>query len=180
MNHVQPILILAACVLALSACASVSPVERAPAPAAVAPATSGLIEPAAVESSAYGAANTGGTYPYGTGQAVDQEPAQGEPQQANAEVTEGIVVIGPDGTVWLRAEEEDPAYRGDVDSCYAYARGQVDHDVRIESDVASAFDSDDAGFGMAALRGRMNEFERINRVPDLVSSCMSSKGYNRQ
>ncbi len=176
MNHVQPILISAACVLALSACASVSPVERAPAPSAVVPATSGLIEPAAAEGSAYGAANTGGTYPYGT----DQESAQGVPQQANAEVTEGVVVMGPDGTVWLRAVDDNPAYRNDVESCYDYARGQVDHDVRIENDVASAFDSNDAGFGMIALRGRMNDFERGNRVPVLFSSCMSSKGYNRR
>jgi hypothetical protein len=90
------------------------------------------------------------------------------------------MVIGPDGTVWLRAEEEDPAYRGDVESCYAYARGQVEHDVRIESDVASAFDTDGDGFGLAALRGRMNDFERTNRVPELVSACMSSKGYSRR
>ncbi len=127
-----------------------------------------------------GAANTGGTYLYGTGQAAGQGTAQGVPQQANAEVTEGVVVMGPDGTVWLRAVDDNPAYRNDVDSCYAYARGQVDHDVRIESDVASAFDSDDAGFGIAALRGRMNDFERGNRVPVLFSSCMSSKGYNRR
>jgi hypothetical protein len=180
MNHVQPILIAAACVLALSACASEYPVQRAHAPAAAAPANSGMIEPAAAEGSAYGATNTGGTYPYGTGQATGQVTTQGVPQQANAEVTEGVMVIGPDGTVWLRVEEEDPAYRGDMESCYAYARGQVEHDVRIESDVASAFDADEALFGMIALRERMNEFERGNRVPDLVSSCMSSKGYSRR
>ncbi len=180
MSRVQPIMIAAACVLALSACASEYPVQRAHAPAAAAPATSGTIEPAAAEGSAYGATDPGGTYPYGTGQAAGQGTAQGVPQQANAEVTEGVVVMGPDGTVWLRAEDEDPAYRGDVDSCYAYARGQVDHDVRIESDVASAFDSNDAGFGTIALRERMNDFERRNRVPVLFSSCMSSKGYNRR
>ena len=94
--------------------------------------------------------------------------------------TEGVVVIGPDGTVWLRAGGDNAAYRGDVESCYAYARGQVDHDARIERDVASAFDSDAAGFGLTALRGRMNNFERGNRVPALFSSCMSAKGYNRR
>ena len=179
MSHVQPILIAAACVLALSACASEYPVQRAPAPAAVAPAASEVIQPTA-EGSAYGAANTGGTYLYGTGQAAGQETTQVVPQQANAEVTGGVVIMGPDGTVWLRAVDDNPAYRNDVDSCYAYARGQVDHDVRIESDVASAFDSDDAGFGTIALRERMNDFERGNRVPVLFSSCMSSKGYNRR
>ena len=51
-------------------------------------------------------------------------------------------VIGPDGAVWLRAVDDNPAYRNDMESCYAYARGQVEHDVRIESDAASAFDSE--------------------------------------
>ena len=194
MKFVQPILLSAACVLALSACASVFPRQPSSAPAAVVPAAvvkaQPAIQPAAAQVSAYGAANTGGTYPYGTAQAggtaqeSGQEPAQGfainVPQQANAEVTEGVVVMGPDGTVWLRSAGENPAYRGDVDSCYAYARGQVDHDRRIESDVASAFDSEGDGFGLAALRGRMSDFERSNRVPVLFSSCMSSKGYNRQ
>ncbi len=81
-------------------------------------------------------------------------------------------------TELLNALELQSGVGGDVESCYAYARGQVDHDVRIESDVASAFDSDDAGFGTIVLRERMNDFERRNRVPVLFSSCMSSKGYN--
>ncbi len=217
MKFIQPILLSAACVLALSACASVSPLQRSSAPAApeasvkAQPAASGMIKPTAAQVSAHGAANTGGTYPYGTAQvggtaqgtaqstaqgtaqgaaqgAVQQNAGQELPQafaieasrRANAETTEGVVVLGPDGTVWLRAGDENPAYRGDVDSCYAFARGQVDHDARIERDVASAFDSDAAGFGLTALRGRMNNFERTNRVPALFSSCMSAKGYNRQ
>ncbi len=183
MNHVHPILIAAACVLVLSACASVSEVQRDRAPAPVVttqPQSGGLIQPTVADAPAFGAVNTGGTYPYGTAQAVDQGTAIKMPQQVNAEATEDVVVIGPDGAVWLRAVDENPTYKGDVDSCYAYARGQVEHDVRIESDVASAFDSDEALFGTIALRERMNDFERINRVPNLVSSCMSSKGYNRQ
>ncbi len=198
MNLFQPISIAAACVLALSACASAPPAQQARAPATLAPATlaealpppaaSGMIQPIAAEVAAYGAANTGGTYPYGTAQGTAQVAGQGfarkvpqqAPQQARAETTEDVVVMGPDGTVWLRAAGENATYRGDVDSCYAYARGQVAHDVRIESDVASAFDFDAGGFGLAALRGRMNNFERGNRVPALFNSCMTAKGYNRQ
>jgi putative hemolysin len=202
MNLFQPILIATACILALSACAAAPPAQGTRAPATVVPATvtkapppasSGMIQPVAAEVSAYGAANTGGTYPYGTAQGgttqgTTQVAGQGfaikvpqqAPQQANAETTEGVVVMGPDGTVWLRDGGDDAAYRGDVESCYAYAQGQVAHDARIESDVASAFDSDADGFGLAALRGRMNNFERTNRVPALFSSCMSAKGYNRQ
>ncbi len=213
MNLFQPILIATACVLALSACASAPPMQRTRAPAAVIeappPVASGMIQTIAAEVSAYGAANSGGTYPYGTaqgstaqgstaqGSTAQGSTAQGStaptatqvagqgfaikvPQQASTQTTEGVVVMGPDGTVWTHAGGGNAAYRGDVDSCYAYARGQVDHDARIESDVASAFDSDADGFGLAALRGRMNNFERTNRVPALFSTCMSAKGYNRQ
>ncbi len=199
MTLFQPILI-AACVLALAACASAPPAQptRAPATLAKAPpaAAGSMIQPVAAQVSAYGAANAGGTYPYGTVQGgtvqggtvqtAAQKTTQGfaievqAPQQAKTETTEGVVVVGPDGMVWPRAGGENAAYRGDVDSCYAYARGQVAHDVRIESDVASAFDSDAGGFGLAALRGRMNHFERSNRVPALFRSCMMAKGYNRR
>ena len=204
MTLFQPILI-AACVLALAACASAPPAQPTRAPAILAkapPAAAGsMIQPVAAQVSAYGAANAGGTYPYGTVQGgtaqggtvqggtvqtAAQKTTQGfaievqAPQQAKTETTEGVVVVGPDGMVWPRAGGENAAYRGDVDSCYAYARGQVAHDVRIESDVASAFDSDAGGFGLAALRGRMNHFERSNRVPALFRSCMMAKGYNRR
>jgi hypothetical protein len=193
MNLFQPISIAAACVLALSACASAPPAQRTRAAATVveAPpptAADSMIQPAATQVSAYGAANTGGTYPYGTAQRTVQKTAQAfaikvpqqAPQQANSDTTEGVVVVGPDGTVWLRDAADDTAYQGDVDSCYAYARGQVAHDARIERDVASAFDSGAGGFGLTELRGRMSNFERGNRMPALFSSCMMAKGYNRQ
>ncbi len=197
MNLFQPISMAAACVLALSACTSAPPAQRTRAPATVvkAPSTAaagGMIQPIAAYVSAYGAANTGGTYPYGTvqvtaqgtAQKTGQKTAQGfaikVPQEANAETTEGVVVMGPDGTVWLLGAGDNVAYQGDVESCYAYARGQVDHDARIERDVTSAFDADAGGFGLTELRGRMSNFERSNRVPALFSACMSAKGYNRQ
>ncbi len=88
--------------------------------------------------------------------------------------------MGPDGTVWIRSGAVDARYQSDVDSCYAYARGQVAHDARIESDVSAAFQSEAGGLGLAALRGRMNNFERTRRVPSLLSSCMVAKGYSRQ
>ncbi len=36
------------------------------------------------------------------------------------------------------------------------------------------------GLGLAALRGRMNNFERSRRVPSLFRSCMVAKGYSPQ
>ena len=187
MNLIQPISIAAACFLALSACASAPPPPRASASAANAPppaASGGTVQPAAAQDSADSAANTDGTDPYGTVQAgaqqVGQESTTNAPQQANAETTEGVVVLAPDGMVWSRGGGANADYQGDVDSCYAYARGQVDHDARIESDVTSAFRSDSDGLGLTALRGRMSNFERHNRMPALFNSCMVAKGYDRQ
>jgi hypothetical protein len=187
MNLFQPISIAAACFLALSACASAPPSPQASASAAKAPppaASDGLVQPAAAQDSADGAASTSGTYSHRTvqagGQQVGQELTTSAPQQANTETTEGIAVMAPDGTVWLRGGGANANYQGDMDSCYAYARGQVDHDARIERDVTSAFRFDSAGLGLTALRGRMSNFERHNRVPALFNSCMMAKGYDRQ
>lgn len=188
MNLIQPISIAAACFLALSACASVFPPPGESAPTAKVPppaASDSKIQPAAAPDSAPdSAANTGGANPDGTDQAGGQQVSQGStvnaPQQANAETTEGVVVLAPDGTVWSRGGGADADYQRDVESCYAYARGQVDHDARIESDVTSAFRSDSDGLGLTELRGRMSHFERHNRVPALFNSCMIAKGYDRQ
>ncbi len=179
MTPLQPLLIAAACALALSACASAPRVPKTSVPppsATVAPeqpaATGGSVSGGSV----YGAANTGGTYPYGTIPAADT----GATQQAAAGATDEIVVMGPDGTVWVRSSAVDVRYQSDVDSCYAYARGQVAHDARIESDVSAAFRSEAGGLGLAALRGRMNNFERTRRVPSLFRGCMAAKGYSSQ
>ena len=171
---IQPLLIAAAFALALSACASAPRVSKTSVPPPS--ATAGLEQPAATGGSSYGAANTGGTYPYGTIQTADT----GATQQAAAGAADGIVVVDPDGTVWIRSSAVDSRYQSDVDSCYAYARGQVAHDARIESDRGAAFQSEAGGLGLAALRGRMNNFERNRRVPSLFSNCMVAKGYSGQ
>ena len=88
--------------------------------------------------------------------------------------------MGPDGTVRIRPSTTSEHYREDADSCYAYAQAQIDHDVRIESDVSAAFQSEAGGLGLARLRGRMNNFERSRRKPSLFNSCMVAKGYSRQ
>ena len=171
---IQPLLIAAACALALSACASAPRVSKTSVPPPS--ATAGLEQPAATGGSSYGAANTGGTYPYGTIQTADT----GATQQAAAGAADGIVVVDPDGTVWIRSSAVDSRYQSDVDSCYAYARGQVAHDARIESDRGAAFQSEAGGLGLAALRGRMNNFERTRRVPPPFRSCMAAKGHSSQ
>ena len=183
---IQPLLIAAACALALSACASAPRASKTSVPppsATIAPerpaAPGGSVSGGPVSGgsvsggSVYGAANTGGTYPYGTIQTANT----GATQQAAVDSTDEIVVKGLDGAIWVRSGAVDARYQSDVDSCYAYARGQVAHDARIESDVSAAFQSEAGGLGLAALRGRMNNFERTRRVPSLFNSCMAAKGY---
>jgi hypothetical protein len=179
MTPYQPLIIAAACALALSACASAPRVSKTSVPppsATVAPEQPATTGGSVYGGSVYGAANTGGTYPYGTIPAADT----GATRQAAAGATDRIVVMDTDGTVWIESSAVDPRYQGDVDSCYAYARGQVAHDARIESDMSAAFQSEAGGLGLAALRGRMNNFERTRRVPSLFNSCMVAKGYSRQ
>jgi hypothetical protein len=173
MTPIQPLLIAAASALVLAACASAPPVPKSgvPSPSAAV----GLDQNAATSEPAIGSANAGGTYPYGTNPKADS----GVAQRAAAETTDEIVVMSPDGKVWVRSGLTDQHYRSDVDSCYAYARGQVAHDARIEDDRSAAFQSEAGGLGLAALRGRMSHFERTRRVPSLFNGCMVAKGYSR-
>ncbi len=173
MTPIQPLLIAAASALALAACASAPPAPKSgvPSPSAAV----GLGQNTATGEPAIGSADAGGTDPYGTIPTADS----GVARQAAAESTDEIVVMSPDGTVWVRSGATNEHYRSDVDSCYAYARGQVAHDVRIEDDRSAAFHIEAGGLGLAALRGRMSHFERTKRVPSLFNGCMVAKGYRR-
>ncbi len=163
MTPFQPLLIAAACAFALSACASApsAPKTEVPLPSA----TAGADTSAAARATTYGA---------------DPKADTGVAQQANAQSSEEIIVMGPDGTVWIRSGAADTRYQSDVDSCYTFAQARVDHDERIESDVSAAFQTEAGGLGLASLRGRMNNFERSRRRPSLFNSCMVAKGYSRQ
>ncbi len=137
MTPFQPLLIAAACTLALAACSSAPPAYETSAPP---PAdTTGLGQNAATGGSTYGAVNTDGTYPYGTIHKVE------------------VVVMGPDGTVWVQSGAADARQQSDLDSCYFYAQGRIAHDARIESDVNAAF-----------------------RSEAVFNGCMVAKGYSRQ
>lgn len=166
---------LAAAVLAaLAGCSG----GYAPRGAAPAPEAKAAPPPASTSGdSGYGAANTGGTYPYG---AVPPAGAEAPATTESPGAEEGIVVHAPDGSVWVKPGATTERYRADVDSCYAYAQAQVAHDARIESDAGAALPDGNDGFGLSALRGRMSNFERTNRRPALFSNCMEAKGYIRR
>jgi hypothetical protein len=162
--------LIAAAAIALAAC-STSPRGYLARPAA----PSAGLQPAVGASATSAGVNSGGTYPYGT--ASTSTPA---PLETAAGSGDGLVVVDPDGNVWIQPEKTDARYQADVESCYSYAQAQIDHDVRIENDINGAFQSSSAGFGLTELRGRMNNYERRRRRPALFSNCMVAKGYIRQ
>lgn len=167
MNILKPLLAVAAA-SALAACSYSFQGGDAPSRALAPPA-----QPAATGTASFSGANTGGTYPYGTATSVPLDTAAGSEQ-------EGIVLMDPEGNVWVSSDMTNERYRTDVESCYSYAQARVDHDARIEIDVNAAFQTSARGFGLRELRGRMNNFERTQRRPVLFSNCMVAKGYARQ
>ena len=174
MTLFRSFLIAAAAALALAACSfSLSaPKTSVPPP----PPSLSLYQPAAAAGPAYGVAKVGGAYLDGALRNGDS----GVAQEASVGATEEIVLIGSDGTVRIGHGTASERYREDADSCYAYARGEIAHDARIEIDVNAAFENEAGGLGLAGLRRRMNNFERTRRVPTLFNRCMVAKGYGRR
>ena len=171
MKFLKPLLAVAAA-SALAACSYSFQGGAAPSRAVTPPA-----QPAAPGTASFSGANTGGTYPYGTATSTPLDTAAGSEQGSEQD---GIVLMDPEGNVWVRSDTADERYRADVESCYSYAQARVDHDARIESDVNAAFQTSARGFGLRELRGRMSNFERTQRRPVLFSDCMVAKGYARQ
>jgi len=168
MSHIR-LLLAAASALALVACAPTAKktdLSVLPPPETIDGAAS------AQSAGADFGANTGGTYPYGSANDV---------QTSNAGTgREDATISGPDGTIWLKPDVANESYRIDADNCYSFARAQIAHDARIESDAGAAInDSTGGGIGLVQLRQRMNQYARSNRVPRLFGQCMEAKGYSR-
>ncbi len=102
---------------------------------------------------------------------------------------EPVTVITPDGgdsatpdsfaSAWTKSEITAEQHRADIEACYRYAWAQVQHDMRIEDDVAAAFDDPDQGRGYTDLTRRMNLYDHKKRRTVLINDCMESKGYLR-
>jgi len=167
---------------------AVPPVASEPAPAA-APAPS---EPVS-------------TYPYGTAQpepapvavtppaspgpaspgtsvaaAEAMEPAAAEPETYTIISPDtGEPVVQPYSAGWVNPKKSAEQVQADIEGCYNYAWSQVEHDMRIEDDVAAARGDSDQGLGFADLTRRMNLYEHKNRRTELINDCMEAKGYTR-
>ena len=112
---------------------------------------------------------TGGSYPYGTVPKV----GAGVPQPAAAAVGVEVVVMGPDGTVWVQSGVDCARHQDDLDTCYFDAQGQVAFTSYSNRAPRATFLNvagrrDAGGLRIAALDGRMNDFD----------SCMVGRGYS--
>ncbi len=157
MTPFRPLLAAAACSLALAACVSAPPAHETGAPPAA--NTTGFARSAA----------TGGSYPYGTVPKV----GAGVPQPAAAAVGVEVVVMGPDGTVWIQSGVDGARHQDDLDTCYFDAQGQIAFTSYSNRAPWATFLNvagrrDAGGLRLAALDGRMNDFD----------SCMVAKGYS--
>ena len=157
MTPFRPLLIAAAWSLALAACVSAPPAYETGAPP---PAnTTGFAQ----------SDTTGGTYPYGT----VHKAGVGVPQRAATAAAVEVVVMGPDGTVWVQSGVDGARHQDDLDSCYFDAQGQVaftsySNRAPWATFLREAGRGEAGGLRLAALGGRMNDFD----------SCMVAKGYS--
>ena len=88
---------------------------------------------------------------------------------------EGPVEV-PESVGWNNPGVSKEQNRADLESCYRYSRGQVQHDILIEDDRAT-LRGDDLGIGYVQLNRSMNEFDFRNRKETLFEDCMESRGY---
>ena len=82
----------------------------------------------------------------------------------------------PESANWNNPGVSKEQNRADLESCYGYSYGQVQHDMQIEDDRATLRD-DDLGIGFVELNRSMNAFDFRNRRESLFEDCMESKGY---
>ena len=82
-------------------------------------------------------------------------------------------------SAWSKEGASSEQHRADIEACYRYAFSQVQHDMRIEDDVAAAFDDPDKGLGYKKLTNSMNLYDHKKRRTSLINDCMETKGYIR-
>ncbi|MCG8360258.1 MAG: hypothetical protein MI920_32230 [Kiloniellales bacterium] len=191
--------------LLLVACTSTPypPPPKATVTAATAAASSASSESrsasAAGGGSSGGSGTVAGTYPYGTprqGAAGRAAPPPALIARARTldsgqrEVVDETITLIPAesdkaappvtfASAWRKPEITPEQHRADIEACYRYAWSQVEHDIRIESDVAAARDDADKGLGFTALTNRMNIYDHKKRRTVLINDCMEGKGYIR-
>ena len=117
------------------------------------------------------------------GSALPPTASEGLPSQQAAAPPDGqetVIVKGPDGTNWaVGSNQDEEAYRADIEDCYAYAAAQTRRDAQITDDRNAGIDTLTSGSRYSALRQRVDEFDLRQRRGSLMTGCMEAKGYVR-
>lgn len=124
-----------------------------------------------------------------TTQTASHGSSGGEIPKLGGEASEGVTVYSSEAegrerlpsfqSGWTKPGTSEEQHRADIESCYRYAFAQVDHDLKIDSDVAAARDDGDKGLGFTLLTQRMNLYDLKRRRTELINDCMEGKGYNQ-
>lgn len=108
------------------------------------------------------------------------EPKTPAPAASSVPLQPPLLSVPAQPLAWDKPGVSDSQRQADVESCYAYARATIEHDIRIESDRrAGLFSRDQGGLGDVGLRQRMRRFSQENQQVRLMNDCMASKGYER-
>lgn len=85
------------------------------------------------------------------------------------------------GGEWTQPEVSSERKQADTEDCYRYARAQVNNDIRIDDDIASARGVEFSQFArLTDLNKRVDSFYYEQQRGSRFESCMRSKGYAAQ
>ena len=107
----------------------------------------------------------------------NHQPNAPVPPASSVPLQPPLLSVPAQSLQWDKPGVSDSQRQADVESCYAYARATIEHDIRIDSDRTAGLLDNDQGMGDIELRQRMRQFSQENQRGRLMNSCMESKGY---
>ena len=107
----------------------------------------------------------------------NHQPGVAAPPASSVPLQPPLLSVPAQSLQWDKPGVTDSQRQADVESCYAYARATIEHDIRIDSDRTAGLLDNDKGQGDIELRQRMRHFSQENQRVRLMNSCMENKGY---
>lgn len=109
----------------------------------------------------------------------DHEPKASPPPASSVPLQPPLLSVPAQPLKWDKPGVSERQRQADAESCYAYARATIEHDIRIDSDRTTGLLDNDQGMGDIGLRQRMRRFSQENQQIRLMNDCMAGKGYQR-
>lgn len=107
----------------------------------------------------------------------NHQPNAPSPPASSVPLQPPLLSVPAQSLQWDKPGVSDVQRQSDIESCYAYARATIEHDIRIDSDRTAGLLDNDQGLGDIELRQRMRRFSQENQRVRLMNSCMENKGY---